>query len=124
MHYLLQAQAASQDRLEHIRARHQDSQSNQLKDRDLKCELGKIKNTQQDSTFPKGSTRVDVKKYKELYLEEVKTGRCLAKELERQVHIFWNGNESDSSFLMHLPSKSLFCTCTASCVEHEMVYLW
>ncbi|XP_032914605.1 ankyrin repeat domain-containing protein 26-like isoform X3 [Catharus ustulatus] len=81
----LQAQAASQDRLEHIRASHHASLRNQLKDRirDLECELDKIKNTQQDSTFPKESVQAEVEKYKELYLEEVKTRRCLAKKLER-----------------------------------------
>ncbi|XP_018765729.1 ankyrin repeat domain-containing protein 26-like isoform X1 [Serinus canaria] len=81
----LQAQAASQDRLEHIRASHHASLRNQLKDRirDLECELDKIKNTQQDTTFPKECVQAEVEKYKELYLEEVKTRRCLAKKLER-----------------------------------------
>ncbi|XP_030113081.4 ankyrin repeat domain-containing protein 26 isoform X5 [Taeniopygia guttata] len=81
----LQAQAASQDRLEHIRASHHASLRNQLKDRirDLECELEKIKNTQQDSTFPKECVQAEVEKYKELYLEEMKTRRCLAKKLER-----------------------------------------
>ncbi|NXH63181.1 ANR26 protein, partial [Rhabdornis inornatus] len=81
----LQAQAASQDRLEHIRASHHASLRNQLKDRirDLECELDRIKNTQQDSTFPKECAQAEVEKYKELYLEEVKTRRCLAKKLER-----------------------------------------
>ncbi|NWT77662.1 ANR26 protein, partial [Lanius ludovicianus] len=81
----LQAQAASQDRLEHIRASHHASLRNQLKDRirDLECELDKIKNTQQESTFPKECAQAEVEKYKDLYLEEVKTRRCLAKKLER-----------------------------------------
>ncbi|NXJ28837.1 ANR26 protein, partial [Dicrurus megarhynchus] len=81
----LQAQAASQDRLEHIRASHHASLRNQLKDRirDLECELDKIKNTQQESTFPKECAQAEVEKYKELYLEEMKTRRCLAKKLER-----------------------------------------
>ncbi|NXB09049.1 ANR26 protein, partial [Cnemophilus loriae] len=81
----LQAQAASQDRLEHIRASHHASLRNQLKDRirDLECELDKIKNTQQESTFPKECAQAEVEKYKELYLEEVKARRCLAKKLER-----------------------------------------
>ncbi|XP_015483642.1 ankyrin repeat domain-containing protein 26-like isoform X6 [Parus major] len=80
----LQAQAASQDRLEHIRASHHASLRNQLKDRirDLECELDKIKNTQQES-FPKECAQAEVEKYKELYQEEVKTRRCLAKKLER-----------------------------------------
>ncbi|NWW41077.1 ANR26 protein, partial [Panurus biarmicus] len=81
----LQAQAASQDRLEHIRASHHASLRNQLKDRirDLECELDKIKNTQQETTFPKECAQAEMEKYKELYLEEVKTRRCLAKKLER-----------------------------------------
>ncbi|NXA75949.1 ANR26 protein, partial [Thryothorus ludovicianus] len=81
----LQAQAASQDRLEHIRASHHASLRNQLKDRirDLECELDKIKNTQQESAFPKECAQAEMEKYKELYLEEVKTRRCLAKKLER-----------------------------------------
>ncbi|XP_063252811.1 ankyrin repeat domain-containing protein 26 isoform X2 [Prinia subflava] len=81
----LQAQAASQDRLEHIRASHHASLRNQLKDRirDLECELDKIKNTQQESAFPKECAQAELEKYKELYLEEVKTRKCLAKKLER-----------------------------------------
>ncbi|NXM17719.1 ANR26 protein, partial [Ploceus nigricollis] len=81
----LQAQAASQDRLEHIRASHHASLRNQLKDRirDLECELDRIKDTQQERTFQKQCTQAEVEKYKELYLEEVKTRRCLAKKLER-----------------------------------------
>ncbi|XP_048157541.1 ankyrin repeat domain-containing protein 26-like [Corvus hawaiiensis] len=79
----LQAQAASQDRLEHIRASHHASLRNQLKDRDLECELDKIKNAQQESTSPKECAQAEVEKYKELYLEEVKTRRCLGKKLER-----------------------------------------
>ncbi|NWT55540.1 ANR26 protein, partial [Erythrocercus mccallii] len=81
----LQAQAASQDRLEHIRASHHASLRNQLKDRirDLECELDKIKNTQHENTFPKECAQAEVEKYKELYLEELKTRRCLAKKLER-----------------------------------------
>ncbi|XP_027749469.1 ankyrin repeat domain-containing protein 26-like [Empidonax traillii] len=81
----LQAQAASQDRLEQIRASHHASLRNQLKDRirDLECELDRIKNTQQDSTFQKESVQAEVEKYKELYLEEVKTRKSLAKKLER-----------------------------------------
>ncbi|NXG23225.1 ANR26 protein, partial [Grallaria varia] len=82
---LLQAQAASQDRLEQIRTSHHASLRNELKDRirDLECELDRIKNTQQDSTFQKQSTQAEVEKYKELYLEEAKLRKCLAKKLER-----------------------------------------
>ncbi|KAM6420896.1 ankyrin repeat domain-containing protein 26 isoform 3-T3 [Pluvialis apricaria] len=81
----LQTQAASQDRLEQIRASHHASLRNQLKHRirDLECELDRIKNTQQDSIFQKESTQAEVERYKELYLEEVKIRRCLANKLER-----------------------------------------
>ncbi|NWW42747.1 ANR26 protein, partial [Pedionomus torquatus] len=81
----LQTQAASQDRLEQIRASHHASLRNQLKHRirDLECELDRIKNTQQDSIFQKESTQAEVERYKELYLEEVKIRRSLANKLER-----------------------------------------
>ncbi|NXV72377.1 ANR26 protein, partial [Atlantisia rogersi] len=81
----LQTQAASQERLEQIRASHHASLRNQLKHkiRDLERELDRIKNTQQDSIFQKESTQAEVEKYKELYLEEVKIRRSLANKLER-----------------------------------------
>ncbi|KAM6091003.1 ankyrin repeat domain-containing protein 26-like [Theristicus caerulescens] len=81
----LQMQAASQNSLEEIKASHHASLRNQLKDRirDLKRELDRIKNTQQDSMFQKVSTQAEVERYKELYLEEVKIRRCLANKLER-----------------------------------------
>ncbi|CAN0005536.1 unnamed protein product, partial [Bubo scandiacus] len=80
----LQAQAASQDRREQIRASHHASLRNQLNQRiqDLECELDRIKNTQQDSIFQKESTQAEAERYKELYLEEVKIRRCLANKLE------------------------------------------
>ncbi|KAM8820120.1 ankyrin repeat domain-containing protein 26-like [Eudromia elegans] len=81
----LQTQAASQDRLEQIRASHHASLRNQLKHRirDLESELDRIKDIQQDNIFQKESTQAEVGKYKELYLEEVKRRRCLANKLER-----------------------------------------
>lgn len=83
--YLLQAQAASQDRLEQIRDNHHASLRNQLKHRikDLECELDRIKNTQHDSIFQKESTQAEVEKYKEKYLEEVKIRKSLGNKLER-----------------------------------------
>ncbi|NWV14652.1 ANR26 protein, partial [Ptilonorhynchus violaceus] len=81
-----QEQAASQDRLEQIRASHHESLRNQLKARirDLECELDRIKNTQQDNTISEESAlQAEVEKYKALYLEEVKTRRCVAERLER-----------------------------------------
>ncbi|KAM8820121.1 uncharacterized protein ACNFOS_001310 [Eudromia elegans] len=81
----LQTQAASQDRLEQIRASHHASLRNQLRHRirDLESELDRIKDIQQDNIFQKESTQAEVGKYKELYLEEVKHRRCLANKLER-----------------------------------------
>ncbi|XP_071408570.1 ankyrin repeat domain-containing protein 26-like isoform X2 [Pithys albifrons albifrons] len=81
----LQAQAASQDRSEEIRTSHQASLRNELQDRirDLECELDRVKTTQRDSTFSKESMQAEVEKYKGLYLEEVRTRKCLAKNLER-----------------------------------------
>ncbi|NWH80895.1 ANR26 protein, partial [Piaya cayana] len=81
----LQTQAASQDRLEQIRASHHASLRNQLKHRirDLECELDRIKNTQQDSILQKESTQAEVEKYKSLYQEEVRIRRSLANKLER-----------------------------------------
>ncbi|KAM6421410.1 uncharacterized protein O9250_004122 [Rhynochetos jubatus] len=81
----LQTQAASQDRLEEIRASHHASLRNQLKQRirDLECELHRVTNTQQDSFFQKESVQAEAERFKELYLEEVKLRRCLANKLER-----------------------------------------
>ncbi|KAM9259337.1 ankyrin repeat domain-containing protein 26-like, partial [Cariama cristata] len=82
---VLQMQAASQDRLEEIRASHHASLTNQLQHRirDLECELDRIKSTQQESVLQKESMQAEVERYKELYLEEAKTRRCLANKLER-----------------------------------------
>ncbi|NWZ47760.1 ANR26 protein, partial [Haliaeetus albicilla] len=85
MRYLLQMQAASQDRLEQTRASHLASLTNQLKQRirDLECELDRIKNTEQDRILQKESMQAEVERYKELYLEEVKIRRFLESKLER-----------------------------------------
>ena len=82
--YLLQMQAASQDRLEQIRASRHALLTNQLDHRigDLERELDRIKNTQRDSIFQKESVQAEAEKYKDLYLEEVKNGRCLGNKLE------------------------------------------
>ncbi|XP_066040616.1 ankyrin repeat domain-containing protein 26-like [Chamaea fasciata] len=113
----LQAQAASQDRLEHIRASHHASLRNQLKDRirDLECELDKIKNTQQESTFPKECAQAEVEKYKDLYQEEVKTRRCLAKKLERakerleeaNAKLLWERHKNESFITSSIVSGGL-----------------
>ncbi|XP_065596978.1 LOW QUALITY PROTEIN: ankyrin repeat domain-containing protein 26-like [Cyrtonyx montezumae] len=81
----LQAQAASQDHLEQIRASHHASLTNQLKHRiqSLEYELDRIKNTQQDNVFQQESTKAEAERYKERYLEEMKARKCLANKLER-----------------------------------------
>ncbi|XP_065596991.1 ankyrin repeat domain-containing protein 26-like [Cyrtonyx montezumae] len=81
----LQAQAASQDRLEPIRASHRASLTNQLKHRieSLEYELDRIKNTQQDNVFQQESTKAEAERYKERYLEEMKARKCLGNKLER-----------------------------------------
>ncbi|XP_072777670.1 ankyrin repeat domain-containing protein 26-like isoform X2 [Taeniopygia guttata] len=78
------AQAATQDFIKQSRTSH-DSLTNQLKDRirDLECELERIKDTEQETTFQKQCTQAEVQKYKELYLKEVNISKCQAKELER-----------------------------------------
>nr|XP_030113128.3 ankyrin repeat domain-containing protein 26-like [Taeniopygia guttata] len=78
------AQAATQDFIKQSRTSH-DSLTNQLKDRirDLECELERIKDTEQETTFQKQCTQTEVQKYKELYLKEVNISKCQAKELER-----------------------------------------
>ena len=85
MRCLLQAQAAYQDTVEEIRSSHFDSLRNQVEDRirDLERALGRTKRNQQERPFQKQSGQAEVDKYKELYLEEVKTRKRLAKKLER-----------------------------------------
>ncbi|XP_050190565.1 ankyrin repeat domain-containing protein 26-like [Myiozetetes cayanensis] len=81
----LQEQAAYQDTLEKIRSSHFDSLKNQLEDRtrDLERALGRIKSNQQERPFQQESRQPEVDKYIELYLQEVKTSKSLAKKLER-----------------------------------------
>ncbi|XP_051628011.1 ankyrin repeat domain-containing protein 26-like [Manacus candei] len=78
---VLQAQA----RLGQIRDSHCDSVRIQLEDRirGLESELDRVKRTQQESASRKEATQAEMTLYKELYLEEVKTRRCLAKKVER-----------------------------------------
>ncbi|XP_055556278.1 ankyrin repeat domain-containing protein 26 isoform X3 [Falco cherrug] len=84
---LAKMQAASQDRLEQIRASRHALLTSQLEHRigDLERELDRIKNTQRDSIFQKESAQAEVEKYKDLYLEEVQQelDEKIAKELKR-----------------------------------------
>lgn len=84
LYYLLQVQAASQDKIEQIRENHHASLRDQLKCRikEVECELDKIKNTK-DSIFQNESMLAEVEKYKELHREEMKMRIRLANKLER-----------------------------------------
>ncbi|XP_032569583.1 ankyrin repeat domain-containing protein 26-like [Chiroxiphia lanceolata] len=79
---VLQAQAANQAPLGQIRDSHCDSVRIQLEDRirGLESELDRVKRTQQESASRKEATQAEMTMYKDLYLEEVKTRRCLAKK--------------------------------------------
>ncbi|XP_071589819.1 ankyrin repeat domain-containing protein 26-like isoform X2 [Heliangelus exortis] len=81
----LQAQAASQDRIEQIRASHHESLRNQLKERirHFELELDNMKKTQQDFISLKESLEAEVEKYTQLYLQEMKIRARFANELER-----------------------------------------
>ncbi|XP_051626184.1 ankyrin repeat domain-containing protein 26-like isoform X2 [Manacus candei] len=82
---VLQAQAAHQAPLGQTGDIHCDSMRIQLEERirNLESELDRIKNTQEESASRKEATQGEMGMYKELYLEEVKTRRCLDKKLER-----------------------------------------
>ncbi|XP_051651408.1 ankyrin repeat domain-containing protein 26-like isoform X7 [Manacus candei] len=103
----LQAQAASQDRLEQIRSSHLDSLKKQLEDRirDLERAQRRIKSDQPERPFQKESTQAEVEMYKELYLMEAKTRESLAKKLERaderlaeaETKLLWERHRSKSA---------------------------
>ncbi|NWU80112.1 ANR26 protein, partial [Onychorhynchus coronatus] len=82
---VLQSQPAYQPQVGQIGDTNCDVLRKQLEERirHLESELDRVKNTQQESASPKESTQGEMERYKELYLEEVKTRRCLAKKLER-----------------------------------------
>ncbi|XP_051626186.1 ankyrin repeat domain-containing protein 26-like [Manacus candei] len=82
---VLQAQAAHQAPLGQTGDIHCESMRIQLEERirNLESELDRIKNTQQESASRKEATQGEMGMYKELYVEEVKTRRCLDKKLER-----------------------------------------
>ncbi|XP_027563616.1 ankyrin repeat domain-containing protein 26-like, partial [Neopelma chrysocephalum] len=79
------AQAAHQARSGQIGGSNCDSMRIQLEGRirDLESELDRVKKAQQESASQKEATQEEMAMYKDLYLEEVKTRRCLAKKLER-----------------------------------------
>ncbi|XP_027563607.1 ankyrin repeat domain-containing protein 26-like isoform X2 [Neopelma chrysocephalum] len=82
---VLQAQAAYQAPLGQTGESHCDSMRIQLEERirHLQSELDRVKKTQQESASRKEATQGEMEMYKELYVEEAKTRRCLARKLER-----------------------------------------
>ncbi|NXF96592.1 ANR26 protein, partial [Eubucco bourcierii] len=111
---VLQTQAAFQDQTEQLKATHQASLRNQLKQRIkyLERELNMIKRSQQDSIFQKESTQAEMEKYKELYLEEVKIRGRLANKLERANEKL--AEASDRLLQEHYRSKSLIASSFAT----------
>lgn len=75
----LQGQAASQENLEQLREKHFASLRSQmeLRIKDLEFELSKVKTSQEDSNI------IELEKYKQLYLEELKVRTSLANELNK-----------------------------------------
>ncbi|XP_074181070.1 ankyrin repeat domain-containing protein 26 isoform X2 [Rhinolophus sinicus] len=75
----LQAQAASQENLEQLRENNYVSMKSQmeLRIKDLESELSKMKSTQEDSN------KIELEKYKLLYLEELKVRKSLATKLNK-----------------------------------------
>lgn len=76
---LLQAQAASQENLEQLRENNYVSMKSQmeLRIKSLESELSKMKITQEDSN------KIELEKYKLLYLEELKVRKSLATKLNK-----------------------------------------
>lgn len=75
----LQAQAASQDSLEQLRDSNHASLRSQMELRiqDLESELSKLRAAQQDSS------KTELEKYKQFYLEELKVRHSLSAELNK-----------------------------------------
>ncbi|XP_012588223.1 PREDICTED: ankyrin repeat domain-containing protein 26 isoform X2 [Condylura cristata] len=75
----IQAQAASHENLEQLRENHNASIRNQmdLRIKDLESELSKMKISQEDSS------KIELEKYKQLYLEELKVRKSLATKLNK-----------------------------------------
>ncbi|XP_041853401.1 ankyrin repeat domain-containing protein 26 isoform X3 [Melanotaenia boesemani] len=81
----LQSQAASQEALDQIKAANEANLRSQLehKIRELEGELGRARNTQQDSLNQRDSTRTELERYRQLYTEEMRLRKSLAAKLER-----------------------------------------
>ncbi|KAM9313226.1 ankyrin repeat domain-containing protein 26 [Gastrophryne carolinensis] len=81
----LQAQAASKDKLEQLRAENDGAVRLQLEHRiqDLEAELNKIKNIQEENMNQKDSTLSELNRIKDMFTEEQKSRKSLASKLER-----------------------------------------
>ncbi|XP_051237406.1 ankyrin repeat domain-containing protein 26 isoform X14 [Dicentrarchus labrax] len=81
----LQSQAASQEALDQIKATNEANLRSQLehKIREMEEELGRARNTQQDSLNQRESTRTELERYRQLYTEELRLRKSLAAKLER-----------------------------------------
>ncbi|XP_071582926.1 POTE ankyrin domain family member B-like isoform X5 [Heliangelus exortis] len=72
-------QAASQDRLEQSRAHDHDAERKLLL-----CRIGGLEQELESKKYTLRENIVQIQKYEQLYLEEVKKRRCLQNELERR----------------------------------------
>ncbi|XP_078787856.1 ankyrin repeat domain-containing protein 26 isoform X13 [Oryzias latipes] len=81
----LQTHAASQEALDQIRAANEASLRSQLeqKIRELEAELGRARNSQQDSLTQRDSTRSELERFKQLHSEELRLRKSLSAKLER-----------------------------------------
>lgn len=82
---MFQTHAASQEALDQIRAANEASLRSQLeqKIRELEAELGRARNSQQDSLTQRDSTRSELERFKQLHSEELRLRKSLSAKLER-----------------------------------------
>ncbi|XP_062245647.1 ankyrin repeat domain-containing protein 26 [Platichthys flesus] len=108
----LQSQAASQEALDQIKSANEVNLRSQLeqKIRELDGELGRARNTQQDSLNQKESTRTELERYRQLYSEELRLSKSLAAKLERANSRLTEAN----SKLLNERSRSLLTSSIAN----------
>lgn len=87
-YFVSQTQAASQEALDQIKAANEANLRSQLeqKIREMEGELGRARNTQQDSLNQRDSTRAELDRYRQLYAEELRLRKSLTAKLERWDH--------------------------------------
>ncbi|XP_060932800.1 ankyrin repeat domain-containing protein 26 [Limanda limanda] len=108
----LQSQAASQEALDQIKSANEVNLRSQLeqKIRELDGELGRARNTHQDSLNQKESTRNELERYRQLYSEELRLSKSLAAKLERANSRLTEAN----SKLLNERSRSLITSSLAN----------